>query len=115
MNPSSLRSSAIFVLSLEAGTSTFSCSARLALRIRVSRSAIGSLIMVSPLLPARLDHARHLAPERQLAEADPAHLELPEVSARASAQAAPPVSARLELGRTLLLHDQRSLGHLTTP
>src|SRR4029453_5753112 len=35
----------IRTLSLDEGTSTFSCSARLALRMRVSRSAIGSLII----------------------------------------------------------------------
>src|SRR5262249_38135957 len=95
-------------LSFEAGMSTFSCSARLALRMRVSRSAIGSLRMA---LPARLHDARDLALERQLAETEPTHLELPEVAARPAAQLAPRVGARLELRLTLRLHDERGLGH----
>ena len=65
--------------------STFSCSAWLALRMRVSRSAIGSLCMAYQLaftMPGTL------ALERQLAEAQAAHLELPEVAARPPAQPA---------------------------
>src|SRR5439155_2104579 len=108
MNPSSFRISAMRTLSREEGMSTFSCSARLALRTRVSMSAIGSLRMA---LPARLQDARNLALERQLAEAEPAHLELPEVAARAAAQLAPMIGARLELRLTLRLHDERGLGH----
>src|SRR5262245_13331529 len=70
MNPSSFRISAMRTLSREQGMSTFPCSARLALRIRVSMSAIGSLRMA---LPARLHDARHLALDRQLTEPEPAH------------------------------------------
>src|SRR5215510_10978834 len=108
MKPSSFRISAMRTLSREQGMSTFSCSARLALRMRVRRSAIGSLRMA---LPARLHDARNLALERQLAEAEPAQLELPEVAARAAAQLAPVIGARLELRLTLGLHDERGLGH----
>src|SRR5262245_57542868 len=108
MKPSSFRISAIRTLSLEDGMSTFSCSARLALRMRVRRSAIGSLRMA---LPARLHDARDLTLERQLAEAKPAQLELPEVAARPPAQLAPVIGARLELRLTLRLHDERGLGH----
>src|SRR5215467_5111163 len=115
MNPSSLRISVIRTLSLEDGMSTFSCSARLALRMRVSRSAIGSLIdMVVRPLPAGLDHARHLALEGELPEAEPAELELSEVAARPAAQLAAAVDARLELGRLLQplrFHDERGLRH----
>src|SRR6266850_2326791 len=67
MNPSSFRISAMRTLSREDGMSTFSCSARLALRTRVSMSAIGSLRI---RLPALLQDARNLALERQLAEAE---------------------------------------------
>src|SRR5262245_48471088 len=75
-NPSSFRTSVILTLSLEAGMSHFSCSARLALRIRVRRSAIGSVIMARPPpSPAGLDHARDFALQRELPEADPAGLE----------------------------------------
>src|SRR5437870_11075560 len=115
MKPSSFRISASRTLSLEEGMSTFSCSARLALRMRVRRSAMGSLIDMTPrLLPARLDHARHLALEGELPEADPAELELPEEAARPPAQLAAAVDARLEL-RGLLqplgLHDEGGLRH----
>src|SRR5882672_11607283 len=108
MNPSSFRISAIRTLSREDGMSTFSCSARLALRTRVSMSAIGSLRIP---LPARLQDARNLALERQLAEAEPAHLELPEVAARTAAQLAPRIGARREFRFPLRLHDERGLGH----
>src|SRR5512132_4374294 len=116
MKPSSFRISASRTLSLEDGMSTFSCSARLALRMRVRRSAMGSLIDMAPrLLPARLDHARHLALEGELPEAEPAELELPEEAARSSAQLAAAVHARLELGRLLqavCLDDERGLRHI---
>src|SRR5437867_2613904 len=108
MKPSSFRISATRTLSLDAGMSTFSCSARLALRMRVRRSAIGSLRMG---LPARLRDARNLALERQLAKAEPAHLELPEAAGRADAQLAPRIGARREFRFTLRLHDERRLGH----
>src|SRR5499426_3579240 len=108
MKPSSFRISAMRTLSREHGISTFSCSARLALRMRVSMSAIGSLRMA---LPARLHDARHLALERQFAKAEPAHLELPEVAARAAAQLAAVIGARRELRLTLGLHDERGLRH----
>src|SRR5215468_1692837 len=112
MKPSSLRISVIRTLSFEAGMSTFSCSARLALRMRVSRSAIGSLIDMARLLPAGLDHARHLALEGELPEAEAAELEFPQKAARPPAQLAAAVGARLELGRLLQplrLHDERGL------
>src|SRR6266446_2629924 len=100
MKPSSFRISASRTLSLEDGMSTFSCSARLALRMRVRRSAMGSLIDMEPRpLPARLDHTRHLALEGELPEADPAELELPQVTARSTAQPAARIGPRLELER----------------
>src|SRR5499427_8260922 len=114
MNPSSLRISVMRSLSLEDGMSTFSCSARLALRMRVRRSAIGSLIDMSGSSPAGLDHARHLALEGKLAEAEAAELELSDEAARTPAQLAAVVDAGLELGglvQALRLHDERGLGH----
>src|ERR1700682_2390546 len=115
MKPSSLRISVIRTLSLEDGMSTFSCSARLALRIRVGRSAIGSLIDMARLpLPAGLDHARHFTLEGELPEAEPAELELPGEAARPAAQLAAAVDARLELRRLLQplrLDDERGLRH----
>src|SRR5881227_2316135 len=108
MKPSSFRISATRTLSLDAGMSTFSCSARLALRMRVSMSAIGSLRMG---LPARLHDAGHLALERELAEAQTTHLELPEVGARPATELAAVVRTRRELRFPLGLHDERGLRH----
>src|SRR5262245_54601094 len=100
MNPSSLRISHTRTLSLELGMSAFSCSARLALRMRVRRSATGSLFMRSP---ARLHDAGNLALERQLAETQPAQLKLPQIAARAPAQLASAIGPRGELRRALRL------------
>src|SRR2546423_10703728 len=108
MNPSSFSSSAMRTLSREDGMSTFSCSALLALRMRVSRSAIGSLRMA---LPARLHDAGHLALEGELPEAQAAHPELAQVAAGTAAQPAAAVTARREFRRAQRLHDERGLGH----
>src|SRR5262245_36597971 len=110
MKPSSLSSSATRTFSLDEGMSTFSCSARLPLRMRVSRSAMGSLL-IGGSSPARLHDARHLALEGQLPEAEPAQLELPEVAPRTAAQLAAVIAARRKLRRPLGLHDERDLGH----
>src|SRR6186997_2420429 len=111
MKPSVLRISVMRTLSLDAGMSTFSCSARLALRMRVRRSAMGSVIIPRASLPARLDHARHLALEGQLPEAESAGLELPQVAAGTAADLAAAVAPRLELRGALRLHDERDLRH----
>src|SRR3954462_8245082 len=81
------RTRTISAFTLEAGTSTFLCFALQALRMQVSRSAIRSETDMFSLrrhgvspgcsrLPARLHHARDLAHQRQLAEADPADAEV---------------------------------------
>src|SRR5436190_13223834 len=57
-------------LSLEQGMLVSTCPTIWALRMRVSMSAIGSLILIAGSLPARLDHARHLAVQRELAQLD---------------------------------------------
>jgi hypothetical protein len=78
------------------------------LRIRVSMSAIGSVIMASP---AGLDHARELSPKRKHPEADPAKLEVTVVGARAAAHlAAVPVPDR-ELLRPVQLRKLFCTGH----
>src|SRR5579863_3752032 len=102
--PSSFKMRAISAFSLEAGTSTFGWRAWIALRTRVSMSAMGSLVIVllllnaSPLsaadvggawdahffLPARLRHARNLTVQRELAEAQTADAEFAQKSARPS-------------------------------
>src|SRR5438045_866626 len=96
---------AISAFNREVGMSTRVCLAVTALRIRVSMSAIGSVISlnlcrpratgphsrraVHQLLPAALGHPGHVAFERQLPETQTAERELPHVGARPAAQAAP--------------------------
>src|SRR5687768_17076025 len=92
----------------EVGIETVSCSALLALRIRVSMSATGSVIIAAS--PARLRHAGDRAVVRELAQADPAEAELPVHRARAPAAVAPAVLPRGELLRARGLHDQAFLG-----
>src|SRR4051794_28686849 len=74
-------------LNLDAGMSTTSRSAWIPLRIRVRKSAIGSLTDMF-CLPARLGHAGDVALMCLLAQADAAQSELAEVRARAAALAA---------------------------
>src|ERR1017187_4327357 len=81
---------AISVFSLEAGTSTLGWRALMALRTRVSMSAMGSLVILALqrflwVSPARLRDAGDLPVQRQLAEAQPADAELAQKSARPSA------------------------------
>src|SRR4051812_10796956 len=84
--PSSRRSSAIRFFIFEAGTSTLALRAVIALRSRVRKSAIGSVIGV--VLPARLDDAGDIPLERQVAETDAAKLELAHERARPAAHRA---------------------------
>src|SRR5579863_6369796 len=88
---------AISVFSLEAGTSTLGWRAWIALRTRVSMSAMGSLV-IEPLsaisfqlsaircqLPARFRHSWNLAVEGELPEAEPANTKLTQEAAWAAA------------------------------
>src|SRR5580658_11104680 len=74
MYPSRSRMSARDSFSLEVGILTVSCIAVLALRMRVSMSAMGSVIVMSPALPspAPLGHAGDLPGMDHDAQADPA-------------------------------------------
>src|SRR4051794_9816544 len=99
MYPSSLRRRAISTLTREVGIVAVSCSALLALRMRVSMSAIGSVSIVL-LLPRALGHARNHALVGELPQADPAEPELLEDRARAAAPIAARVLPRLEPLRT---------------
>src|SRR5215475_7658304 len=102
---------AISSLSLELGISVRSCRALLALRIRVSMSATGSVSIVV-LLPGALRHARDHALMGELAQADPAEPELLEHGARPAAAVAAAVVAHLVLGGARGLRDHRFLRHL---
>src|SRR6185503_14268535 len=68
----------------DAGTTTLTFSVACALRMRVSMSAMGSLMLICQLLPARLDHAGDLAAHRDLADLVAREAELAERAARAS-------------------------------
>src|SRR6185312_10128954 len=119
-------------LIFEYGMPTVSWYAELALRRRVSMSAIGSVIDMavwpsSPrfpgnrdlrrvgVLPAGLRDAGQFAAVRHRAEADAAQAELAVDGTRAAAAGAPRVRAHFELGLAVRLSDQRLLSHLLAP
>src|SRR5690348_12111016 len=106
MKPSSFSTWAICCLTEVAGISTAGSSMRLALRMRVSMSAIGSVIMaIWFLLPAGFLDARDQAVAGHIAEANAAHAELavhrPSPAAQPAAEADANLVARPEfrLGR----------------
>src|SRR5262249_51403142 len=113
--------------SFDAGTSTVSCLAPIALRIRVRRSEIGSVMknsvdayskLVAPSRapsPARFRHARDLACDRKLPETDSAELEFPQIASRACTTVATVVTSDAELRRPLRLRDHRCLCHSRSP
>src|SRR5512132_3049214 len=104
---------AISRLSFDDGMSTVSWAAVIPLRIRVRKSATGSVMdmLLGLRLPAALRHARHVALMGQLAQADAAQAELAEHRARAAAAAAARVLAGLVLGGACLAHALGRLGH----
>src|SRR5689334_25413432 len=101
---------AISALSFEFGISARSCSALLALRMRVSMSATGS-VSISRLLPRALRHARDHALVGELPQADAAEPELLEHGTRPPTAVAAGVVAHLELRRPRGLDPQRLLRH----
>src|SRR5438045_6808424 len=112
MNFSCARILTISSFSLDPGVSTCAWPARDALRIRVSRSAIGSVIaLIRSPLPTTLRDPGDEAPERHLPETDPAQAELPEVPARAPADVAAVVPPHLELRGPAGLDYQAYLSH----
>src|SRR5436190_22133760 len=115
---------AISDLRPEVGISARSCSARFALRILVSMSAIGSVCTlrvlastisdshVQCLLPARLGHARDDALVGEVPQADSAEPELPVDGPRPPAAVAALVRARLEALGLLRFLNQGLACHL---
>src|SRR5919199_818133 len=116
----------------DVGIVVVACSALLALRMRESMSATGS-VSISPRLrreangqtppvenaqhfsrlsPGALGHAGDDALVRELAQADPAEAELAEHRARAAAAVAARVVAHAVALRSGLLRDQRLLSQL---
>src|SRR5580765_7836580 len=91
---------------------TASWNATLPLRMRVSMSAIGSVIVMSAHpLPRGLRHARHLAGVDHLPQADAAEPEAAVHRLRSATTPAARVRAHLELGLALLLLNKCLLGH----
>src|ERR1700687_158469 len=126
MKPSSLSSRATSSLSFELGTSRRSCFDKWAFRIRVSRSEMGSVMLISvsllaarrcfsgtqgALLPACLDHSGKVALQRQVPEMNAAAPELAVVAARAAADSTPVPVPYLELGLPEVLGDLCGGGH----
>src|SRR5689334_15828312 len=128
--PSSRSTSQMRCFILLAGRSISSSPARCALRMRVNRSATGSVMLICDCLrrpypwarrlmvglPRRLDHSRDLALEGAVAEADAAHLELVEERPAAAAQLAARIGPHLELRlllQALRLRNLGKLGHLS--
>src|SRR3982750_343897 len=101
----------------DAGTWTLTFSVACALRMRVNMSAMGSLMLISCLLPARLDHSGNLAAHGDLADLVPREAELAESAAGAArhgAAVAKPhrrgvARQRLQLRARLLLGVVRGL------
>src|SRR4051812_19720730 len=94
----------------DAGITTSSCAAWMPLRMRVRKSAIGSVIDMA--LPARLRHAGDEALVRELAQADAAEPELAVDRARAPATPAAAVRPRGVLRLAVGPHDHGCLCHL---
>src|SRR5688500_6942166 len=96
---------------LEDGTDTVALATICALRMRVKRSAMGSLMLISVSprrLPAGLDHPRDVAGEGHLADLGACQTELLERAARASRdRAAVALAGRVGVAGKLL---QRQAG-----
>src|SRR3954447_7056608 len=97
-----MRASSVFIF--ECGITTSSWPACKPLRMRVRKSAIGSVIDIGLDLPARLLDARDQTLVRDVAQADPAQPELAEVGTRTTAVLAAVVLARLVLRGARLLY-----------
>src|SRR5438128_155530 len=96
-------------LNVEAGITTSSWAAVMPLRIRVRKSAMGSVIDMA--LPARLRHAGDEALMGELAQAHAAEPELPVDRARAATTPAAALRAGRELGRAVGPNDLGCLSH----
>src|SRR5262245_23165781 len=104
---------AISAFILEAGTSTVLWRAMRPLRRRVSRSAMGSvMLIVLASSPARLRHPGERSLQGQVPETDPADLELSQVAAGTPAAPTPGVLPYHELAGARRLCHPRLGRHL---
>src|SRR5918994_6736171 len=104
-----MRASSFF--KFEDGMSTVSWAAMMPLRIRVRKSAMGSVMLMRSPLPARLGHAGDVALVGHLAQADPAQAELAVHGTRPAALATARVRPRLVLRGPRGPDDLRGLRH----
>src|SRR5207302_2293904 len=100
---SSRSTSAMATLMREWGISQLEWRACEALRMRVSMSAMGSLMLMAS--PARFGHARNFTRQGQLAEADAAQREATNERAWPAAELAAAVRLHLEPRRAVRLDD----------
>src|SRR5262249_4770342 len=99
-----------FSLTLEAGTSTRSCPARIPLRKRFNKSVMGSPVTMLPFtsappLPGCLQHAGQISGRGVLPKANATKPKLAQDAPRAAARAAPTHLARHEFRLPLRLDD----------
>src|ERR1700722_6491610 len=111
MKPSRSRTVARASFTLEPGIFTVSNCAEFAFRIRVSMSAIGSVMVMAVLLPTCLRHSGDLPGVHHRPQTDSAQPELAVHGLGPAATTAPGVPPYLELGGALLLLDKCLLGH----
>src|SRR5215211_5078640 len=111
MYPCSRRMRASSFLSFDEGISTVSWAAMIPLRMRVRKSAMGSVMLMPIPLPAGLGHAGDVALVGHLAQADPAEAELLVDGTRPAALAAARVRPCLVLRRPRGADDLGGLGH----
>src|SRR5512137_2131092 len=116
MKPSLFKILAMLIFSFELGTSTVSKLAIMPFLIRVSISAMGSLILMrktpsipEALLPAGFNDARDLPAKSHAPKANPADTELSQVGPGSAADRAPIVFSTRKLLLPLSLDDKRRL------
>src|SRR6202162_1107119 len=98
------------VCTFEDGISTRECFALEAFRIRVNKSAMGSVVIL-PSLPTCLHYAGNFSLERMAAETDAAQFKLTQKTARASADSATVPLADLVLQLPLHLRELTGARH----
>src|SRR5436190_13327733 len=94
-----MRATSVFIF--DTGMSTRRCFDPQALRMRVSMSAIGSVMLMEFSLPAGFANAGNHSRQRQFSEADAAEPEATQVGLGAAAAVAAALPAHLELGLEL--------------
>src|SRR5579862_7132084 len=101
---------AISIFIFDDGMSTRGCLARAPFRIRVKKSAMGSVVIL-PSLPTGLHNTGNFSLERVATETDAAHLELSQKTAATAADPAAVTMADLEFRFTVQLRELTGSSH----